>query len=412
MSDSRVKVATHAMGRERLRNEAAMLRKAQHPGVVALRAFTDDADQTQLVLVAVDGSTLADEPPADAAVGLRMFAALARTVADLHSLGVAHERLSADHVLLTRDQRPVLCGFAEATADAGEDGRGRDCSSLLDLLELIAVGVGASQRAPRGLAPRPGGSRAAVALRRLAIELRRQSEQPSSVELAERAGRLALRHRSPARSGAGRTPLERTAVERPRAELSPATHPRSLPTRHRKPDDRRSATATAHRGGPRGAALGIGASLIFAVIVGLARHAGDPSLASSTGPTSATGSAAATTTLTESLSATLPTTARPTAAVPVRMKAGGSQYEVGQLGDQVVVADWACTGEPTTALLRPSTGDVYLFDALPGRGETVTGHRVATVADAVALDTDDANQACPPLTVRDRAGATHEIGIR
>jgi len=401
MSGSRFKVATHEVDRERLRHEAAMLRKAQHPGVVALSAFTDDSDRTHLALVLIDGSTLADKPPGDAVIALRVFAALARTVADLHSMGVAHERLSADHVLLTRDQRPVLCGFAEATDDAGESGRGRDCASLIDLAELIAVSVQASHRESSVGSWRPLRSRPERALRSLAIDLRRRPAQFSAGDIAQRASRVGSRHRRSARSAAPRTIDELPAAEM----VARVSGPGTLPTRSRQLDIPSTTATASRRRSPRGAAIGIGASLILAVIVGLARHAGEPTSASQHVPTTdAAPSTVATTTSTNPGS--------PTPIVPARVLTGGSQYQVGQAGDQVAVADWACTGEPTTVLLRPSTGDVYIFDTLPGKGETVTGRRVATVIDAVALETDRVNQACPPLTVRDRTGATHEIGTR
>ena len=50
-----------------------------------------------------------------------LVVALATTVADLHDLGVAHTRLTAEHVLLDHAGRPVLCGFGDAVvaADTG-----------------------------------------------------------------------------------------------------------------------------------------------------------------------------------------------------------------------------------------------------------------------------------------------------
>ena len=44
---------------------------------------------------------------------------------------------------------------------------------------------------------------------------------------------------------------------------------------------------------------------------------------------------------------------------------GGRLYGVGTPGDFVQTGDWDCDGEPTPAILRPSTGDVVLFDAWP-----------------------------------------------
>ena len=52
----------------------------------------------------------------------------------------------------------------------------------------------------------------------------------------------------------------------------------------------------------------------------------------------------------------------------------GARYDVGAPGDAVAVADWDCDGTDTPAVVRPSTGDVFVFDAwataeapMPGR---------------------------------------------
>ena len=50
---------------------------------------------------------------------------------------------------------------------------------------------------------------------------------------------------------------------------------------------------------------------------------------------------------------------------------GGSRYLVGAAGDFVATGDWDCDGEPTPAIIRPSTGHVVLFDTWPAAGQSV-----------------------------------------
>jgi hypothetical protein len=66
--------------------------------------------------------------------------------------------------------------------------------------------------------------------------------------------------------------------------------------------------------------------------------------------------------------------------------AGGARYAVGLPGDIVVVGDWACTRQPTAAVLRPSTGALYVFDTWPeGPASTATARPVDTDPGAIDL---------------------------
>ena len=354
MHASIVKSATHEPGRRRLRREAELLRRARHPGVVAVAEFVDDDGLTRLTLTPVDGTTLAEAPPTDALAALRFAAALARTVADLHEIRIAHRHLRPDHVLVTGDSRPMLCGFADATDEPTDDDRRIDACSLRDLVELLAVHV-IPATSPR----------AAVALRSLAADLRSLDEPWSAAELATRAGRAA-------------TLASRTT--RPRSRL-------------RRPD--RPAPRSMRRVG----AFALAPMIVLAVVIGLTRHVGEPA-----------GGVPAASTATDAAPGRAPEQvgARPA----VRFTAGGAEYEVGVLGDQIVVADWACTGEPSAVLLRPSTGEVFVFATLPAAAETMTGRRLATVPDATELITTATDGACPEVAVKNRAGTTHVIGNR
>ena len=51
---------------------------------------------------------------------------------------------------------------------------------------------------------------------------------------------------------------------------------------------------------------------------------------------------------------------------------GGYLYGVGAPGDFVETGDWDCDGQPTPAIVRPSTGHVVLFDAWPTPNQSIS----------------------------------------
>ncbi|MGY6500320.1 MAG: hypothetical protein ACXIVQ_05395 [Acidimicrobiales bacterium] len=99
----------------RLRHEADMLRLVQIPGVVTLIGLEDEPVTLRTRFCA--SRTLASAAPHSLPRAAGIVAALATTVAEVHERGVVHHRITADHVLLDPDGRPVLCGFAEASTD-------------------------------------------------------------------------------------------------------------------------------------------------------------------------------------------------------------------------------------------------------------------------------------------------------
>lgn len=68
--------------------------------------------------------------------------------------------------------------------------------------------------------------------------------------------------------------------------------------------------------------------------------------------------------------------------------AGAEQYEVGRPGDDVVVGDWRCDGQVTPAVLRPSTGEVFVFRGWANRSEPLTVAATDTTAGADGLRTE------------------------
>ncbi len=416
------KSSTTPAGRDRLRHEAAMLSRARHPGVVTLLRVDERPDRTTLVLARPSDTTLAAAPPSNVVVVMRLVAAMAATVADLHRLGVAHRRLRPDHVLLAGG-RPVLCGFAGATGEATDADRAADDTALRELVDLLVTHSAGAGRAGRRL-------------RSLTVSDPRGAPL-AAAELARRAGKLVARTRAPSlrrATGAGpaadagaqsgpvgdlagadvardNTPVGRAPAPDPHGRVAAPPVPAIRPARRRV------------------AAVLVGPVVVVAALGWNARPAGHESATLTAGidtPPAPHTPAATTTSGSNVATGGAPndstpatgvtdrdrdrTSDRPTVAAPVRVHAGGATYEVGREGDQLVVADWRCTGEPAAVLLRPSTGELFAFDALPDAAAPVTGRHLATVAGAREIVTDLVGQACPPLAVRDTAGTTSLIG--
>lgn len=65
--------------------------------------------------------------------------------------------------------------------------------------------------------------------------------------------------------------------------------------------------------------------------------------------------------------------------------AGVARWTLGEAGDLVAVGDWDCDGEATAALLRPSSGDVFLFSTWAALDAPVTVTPTRRVGGAAAI---------------------------
>ena len=79
---------------------------------------------------------------------------------------------------------------------------------------------------------------------------------------------------------------------------------------------------------------------------------------------------------------------------------GSVTVELGQDGDLVALGDWHCDGVATPALLRPSTGEVFVFPTW-SFDEVVEVRAVGTFADATAIAAGPGACPSPVLTTSD-----------
>jgi len=417
-----------------LRREAAILRRAQHPGVIELRGVSDDGDQVVLTTVAPQGTALADAVLTLEEVA-GVAAVLATTIADLHDIGIAHGAVGPDAVVLDADGRPVLVAFECATWIEGPEARrpasaaavadDRALGGLIgDILARCAPPdvVGPLER-PRRRRWRRHASGGAQALARWAQEAAaghvaaRALADAMALEVpgACLPHRSALRGAPPEPADGGLT-SDTCETDAPAASISDdaidawllepapavdAPPPVAGPTGRYRPAWIRWAAAAVFvvvaagavlwaRGAPRPAQATT------------ARHPA-PRMARAVPPQHPT------TTAVVAIRAPL-APATPFSFADGVLTVGGSRYAVGEAGDVVATGRWWCAG-PTLAILRPATGEVWVWTRWPTGPDPISATLVGTVTGSTTLSAgpDHDNPACDDLVVGRPGGPGTEL---
>ena len=291
-----VKQATDPARQARLRHEADVLARIEHPGVVRFVDFTTGPPARLRTAYVGPDSWATCEPPFEA------LAAVTATVADLHDAGFTHGRLQPTHVLIDDRGTPVLCGFADAGPATPERVQA-DRDALAALVR---------DRADRG----------------------RGTERSRLADAADALGEPALPLRAAIRLLDAAPEFERKTDRRfgrPHARLATIT-----------------------------AGLLLAVAVLAGALAGFGPSRSNPGPPAPAGPVGTivdppTTAAPGPTAGDEPATIESPTAAAPTLgpASGVILDHDGRRYGVGAPGDEVVVADWACTGEATPAVLRP-----------------------------------------------------------
>jgi len=350
----------HAKSSRRPVEEAAALRAVAHPGVVKLVDVTGATVRTKLV----EGRALADTRPLTAEEAAGVAAAVATTLADLHDLGVTHGGVDASHVIVADAGRPVLCSL-------GRGGEPADDVAALGRLMTEMV----NRRVPERQASRSWAQR-----RRRLGPMLAPPAAPALAALAAEATAVEPAERPSARALAGAITQHVPSARLPQPEPSPAPAQASAVNRR----TRRWPNININP-------LSVPIALVSAVVVFVAAMLfmpmwESPGAAPSPPPTGGdaevgTGSVAA----------------NFTGGV---LTVDGSRYSVGQAGDAVAIADWACNGRPTPVILRPSSGELFVFDAWAEAGHDVTARPLGRVDHATEVR-------ATPI----RAGGCHELEV-
>lgn len=400
----------------RLRAAGERLRAAAHPGVVEVLSSTGSEREWELRLLhagrRVDlGGPLAPEQIA------AIVAATAATLADLHALGIVHGRLDASHVLIGPHGRPVLCGLGDSPppgADATDD-----VAALGALLESLLGDVEEEPIPERRW--RLGRATSTAARRTLLLLADHATAEPPTRRPS--AGRLA-QSISDAFPHAAIAPVPAdTSVSvggSSAAGEDPLDALRATIDVERRPTRRRMELV----------ALALGTTMIAVGGLQLTNRTATTS-APTSGPTSAPTSAPTSSASSPAAAPNpSPTTTGPlgppspcipppgegAGCAPVvvdgtSVRVGSRRYEVGQPGDRVVVGDWDCDGMATPAVLRPSTGDVFIFRFWPDeQAREVVARPVANDPLATDLVVQVGRDGCAVLAVRRPDGSGQSVG--
>jgi hypothetical protein len=76
--------------------------------------------------------------------------------------------------------------------------------------------------------------------------------------------------------------------------------------------------------------------------------------------------------------------------------AGVAQWTLGEPGDLVTVGDWDCDGQASAALLRPASGDVFVFATWAELDRPVTVSAVGQVVGGAAIRAEPVGEGEPP----------------
>lgn len=351
-------------------DEAPALRATAHPGVVEVVDVADGVVGTKLV----KGQSLGDYRPLTAEEVAGVAAALATTLADLHDLGVTHGGVEATHVIVADEGRPVL-------RSPGRAGEPADDVAALGRLVTEMLNRRLPERpAPKGWAHRRRGLGPMLA----------PPAAPALAALAAEATAVHPAERPSARALAAAITQHIPSARLPRLQASPTAGPPS-------PGNGRT------RRWPSLPPLAVPTALASAIVVFvvgilLMPPWNSPDVEPSPPPVPGDVGAVA-----GSVSDEL------TGGV---LTVDGARYSVGQAGDAVAIGDWACTGRPTPVLLRPSSGELFVFDDWAEPGHDVAARPLGKVDHATEIRaTPNVGGGCHQLEVLRAEGPPARLDV-
>ncbi len=386
-----VKAAGSDAERARLGAEARALRACAHPGVVRLLGSDGGDPPGRLFLARVAGCSLAASPVGmEEEVAAGVVASVAATLADLHELGWVHGAVTADHLLLDEQGRPVLCGFGRACQPPSRSALASLAAD--DVAALIAVmaerlPTHADRRLVRLLSA-PSGHRTnrPLSARRLA---RRTVDLVPGARLEPPVGRP---EPDPGPPTAGQLPPPAGPAAPPAGPAAPPARPAATSARPAAP---RAGSSSVRRwlvlagGGTAAAALGVGLA-----VAGFHPGRGSPRGPVGPGP---------------AIPGVVP--AGPASRPPDAPPAAVGRYVMSDPGGGrliTAVGRWGC-GPARPAALDLADGWVWIFVHWPGPGSSVRARAVVDRPGAVGLLAERAGAGCDDLLILGRSGARYPV---
>jgi hypothetical protein len=427
-----IKTATGAGDIARLRLEAERLERAAHPGLVLvvgqLREEGVDGTQPETPTDVVLRTRFVGDPVSHwtgSVAGVAgLGAAVAATLADLHDIGVVHGRVDPTHILVGDDGRPRLCGLSHPGGAEPHD----DVAALGRVLGEVLEGA-----IPERRRSRPWLGRSSAAHRRALEQVITRaldpipSRRPNARLLASSILTAVPGAELPA--GHPPSPTPERAYVPPDEELLDLVFTHELtdderwaqafgddPPEPADPGDRGPSPARRERSsrarvaaGSGAAAAAIAAGVVFVGGWGPRGSAARPDAVQATTPAGHAGCPPVATP-----AADVDGDDCPEALVVVggTISAGPARWTLGRPGDLVAVGDWDCNGRAAPALLRPATGDVFVFPGWAAESEPVTVKARDRLPGAVAIRAEPAENGCDDLVIDLGSGATAMVEVR
>ena len=91
------------------------------------------------------------------------------------------------------------------------------------------------------------------------------------------------------------------------------------------------------------------------------------------------------------------------------IRVSGRSYTIGQPGDHVAIGDWDCNGTTTPGLIRPATGEIFLFERWAGSAAEISIAPTATVRGALSFTTVSPASECMEPRIRLADGTVHTL---
>jgi hypothetical protein len=223
----------------------------------------------------------------------------------------------------------------------------------------------------------------------------------------------------------GRTPPARRLAGAVEAELSPSrVDPPSGTTSADRPGLSQGATdddpfarlrpleVAPTRRPPRLVALAagvVGIALLTWGVLGIGTNGGSPPRLAA--PTVTTGSAAPATSATSATSTSPPVGGPALVAHRGVLVVGGRHYLVGTRDDEAIAADWGCRGTTQVVLLRPGTGELFVFAAWARAGHDVRASPAGRVPRGSRLSSSTDPAGCAVARSIAPDGATRRVRV-
>ena len=423
---------------DKLVAEAKLLRHCVGPHVVSVIDIVVDGDQAEMLLESAGDCTLSEYRPDNFAALAAIMASVVQAVADLHQQRVGHGSLTDEHVILGTNRHPVLCGFGHAASHPSSPTE-LDVQALGRMLYHHLLRLAGSQTSTWVERMTSSDRRIERQLRELATQAK---DDPTTISATALATSLAdLSPSRPALRGAQAV----SAVE----PSQPTSRDGSTPAAPSTSDEQLSAdepriwripprplvpVSTRRRPVVVGAVVAVLVAITAGVVLVRGATAPPTEIASSTQlatqnvatatptrtpiqPRQTTATTPSTTIRSEhELLAPCPTVVaaftadhdRDGCLSPINISRGSVivgdlTFRVGVPEDTILVGDWNCDGRSTLAVLRQSTGEIFVFDdwAVDGQVEATL---VGQVTGPAAFTAVELPNGCQDLRV------THDTG--